>query len=348
MVDVNTSRYPLRLLKLSNFTAFEDVELDISAPINVLVGANGTGKTHILKVLYSACVASQEKNPREFSFERKLVENFLPDKSSISRLVRRKRGGGLCSIEIQSSVGRLKSRFSSKAHDVTSFSSNMRNTEQLEAAYIPVKEMLANAPGFLSTFRHRELHFEGVYADIITKAYLPPIKGRPDAQREKLLDILKKPLGGTVTQKGEVFYLDGGKKGTLEFSLVAEGIRKLCLLWLLIQNGTFSKGSVLFWDEPEANLNPSLIRVIVSVLFKLQKVGVQIYVATHDYTVLKWFHLLQEKAGSVRYHALGRVDKEVVINSTDDYFRIKPNTIAETFDILYDEAIKKERGIINK
>lgn len=48
------------------------------------------------------------------------------------------------------------------------------------------------------------------------------------------------------------------KKGNSrqEFNLVAEGIRKMVLLWQLVKNGTLEKGSVLFWDESEANINP--------------------------------------------------------------------------------------------
>ena len=39
-------------LKLKNFTVFEDVSFDFCGGINVLVGANGTGKSHVLKALY--------------------------------------------------------------------------------------------------------------------------------------------------------------------------------------------------------------------------------------------------------------------------------------------------------
>ena len=44
----------------------------------------------------------------------------------------------------------------------------------------------------------------------------------------------------------------------IEFTLLAEGLRKLGLLWLLIRNGSLKPGAVLFWDEPETNLNPKL------------------------------------------------------------------------------------------
>ena len=48
----------LTRLELENFTAFESLDLELSPGINVFVGANGTGKTHILKVCYAACDVS--------------------------------------------------------------------------------------------------------------------------------------------------------------------------------------------------------------------------------------------------------------------------------------------------
>ena len=39
----------------------------------------------------------------------------------------------------------------------------------------------------------------------------------------------------------------------MDFSLEAEGLRKLGLIWKLIRNGLLEKGTVLLWDEPEAN-----------------------------------------------------------------------------------------------
>ena len=40
-------------LRLQNFTAFQDTTFAFVPGINVLVGENGTGKTHVLKVLYA-------------------------------------------------------------------------------------------------------------------------------------------------------------------------------------------------------------------------------------------------------------------------------------------------------
>ena len=67
----------------------------------------------------------------------------------------------------------------------------------------------------------------------------------------------------------------------VEFTLLAEGMRKLGLLCLLVRNGTLPGGSVLFWDEPEENLNPQLFTVAIDVLLKLQRAGVQVLMTTH-------------------------------------------------------------------
>ena len=56
-------------------------------------------------------------------------------------------------------------------------------------------------------------------------------------------------------------------------------IRKLGLLWLLIQNGTLRNGSLLLWDEPETNLNPKLFGILMDVLLELQRSGVQVLLA---------------------------------------------------------------------
>jgi hypothetical protein len=54
--------------------------------------------------------------------------------------------------------------------------------------------------------------------------------------------------------------------GRLEMPLVAEGLRKLGMIAHLIANGTLLENGYLFWDEPEANLNPTLIRRIASTI----------------------------------------------------------------------------------
>ena len=50
----------LTRVELECFTAFSEIGLDLSRGINVLVGPNGTGKTHLLKVCYAGVRCLQE------------------------------------------------------------------------------------------------------------------------------------------------------------------------------------------------------------------------------------------------------------------------------------------------
>ena len=120
---------------------------------------------------------------------------------------------------------------------------------------------------------------------------------------KKLLKSLQTAIEGKVKAQNKEFFLQSNR-GSLEFSLVAEGVRKLGLLWLLIQNGTLLEGSVLFWDEPETNLNPKLFELTISILLELQRMGVQIFIATHDYIILKELDLQKKKNDEIAFHTL--------------------------------------------
>ena len=75
---------PLKRIEAANFTVFEDISIDFCKGLNVFIGENGMGKTHILKLLYAACWASKH----DVSFSQKSTMLFRPDQSNIGRLVR--------------------------------------------------------------------------------------------------------------------------------------------------------------------------------------------------------------------------------------------------------------------
>ena len=325
-------------IRLSNFTAFRELDFKPSPGINVLIGANGTGKTHLMKTAYAACHVSKTSD----SFAEKLVRVFLPSGRRIGRLARRQQGHARCRARIQrgsaeidiSFTGRTRVPKSAKVVGIKAWAQN-----PVDSIYIPVKEMLANAPGFRSLYTQREIHFEEIYSDIVDRAYLPVQVGRPDAVRRQLIHTLRDAMDGTVVTRGEEFFLK--QRGELEFTLLAEGIRKLGLLYLLIQNGSLSQGSVLFWDEPETNLNPRLFRSVVSILLELQRLGVQVFLATHDYVILKEFDLQSREEDDIAYHSMHHDKSEVVHNTAHQYLLINNNAIGETFDDLYRRELER-------
>ena len=334
----------LTKVQLECFTAFSKLELDLSPGINVLVGANGTGKSHLMKVCYAACDACKKNIP----FAEKLVQVFLPSGRVLGRLVKRQPGSSQAVIRVFRGRLRLHSSFSNHATSTSSAKTQRSRgwrDDPVESVYIPVKEMLSNAPGFRSLYAAREIHFEEIYTDILDRAYVPILRGPMEPQRKHLLAILQNAIEGKVTVKNEEFFRRN-RQGNLEFSLLAEGMRKLALLWLLIQNGTLQSGSVLLWDEPETNLNPKLFGTLMDVLLELQRTGVQVFLATHDYVILKELDLRKEDQDHVVFHSLYReADKgEIRCRTTHSYLDIDPNAIADTFDDLYDREIERSLG----
>lgn len=104
-------------------------------------------------------------------------------------------------------------------------------------------------------------------------------------------------MGGTVREEGGRFYLKVPGGGKYEMPLVAEGMRKLAMLARLIANGTLFESGFLFWDEPEANLNPRVIRHVASTISQLAKSGVQVFVGTHSLYLMKELEILKRNGG---------------------------------------------------
>jgi AAA15 family ATPase/GTPase len=339
-------------IKFEKFTAFESLEVKFSPGINIFVGENGTGKTHILKAAYAACDISKS----QVEFAEKINNVFYPSGKQIGRLVKRSSSSSKGFVEVTRKIGekpihlRLSlSNHTTKADSATVSGSTKWMENPLEAAYIPVKDMMANAPGFRSLYEIREIHFEEIYVDILSKAFVPLLKGPTDKQRKELLKNLQDAMNGKVVAKNEEFFLKS-ERGELEFTLLAEGFRKLGLLWLLIQNGTLLNGSVLFWDEPETNLNPKLMKSVVAILLELQRTGVQIFLSTHDYVILKEFDLQSEEDDKILFHSLFRNQQsgEIELSSTSNYPDISPNAIDDTFGTIVDREIAKSMERLGK
>ena len=145
----------LERITFEKFTAFEKLDIEFSPGINVFIGENGTGKTHILKAAYATCDIAKSKE----SFAEKINNVFYPSGKQIGRLVKRSAKSGKGTVEVsrrleQKSI-KLRMTFSNHTDSpenavVSGFKA--WTEEPLEAAYIPVKDMMANAPGFRSLY----------------------------------------------------------------------------------------------------------------------------------------------------------------------------------------------------
>lgn len=270
---------------------------------------------------------------------------FRPDQSSIGRLVNRNRQGtNITEVVVESDTSKIEMTFSTKTKkwdaEVKSEEKWEKQMADLTSIFIPAKEILANAWNLDAAVKMGNVEFDDTYLDIIAAAKVDISRGMDTAARKKYLDVLQKISSGKVALHEDRFYLKPGNQAKLEFNLVAEGLRKIALLWQLIKNGTLERGSVLFWDEPEANINPKYIPVLAELLIMLEKEGVQIFVSTHDYFLSKYIEVKRESETNVQYISLYK-DKNGVIQKeiADGFELLENNEIMETFRRLYKEEV---------
>lgn len=302
---------------------FEDITIPFNKGLNVLIGENGVGKTHIMKLAYAACQASKH----DVSFSQKTTMLFRPDQSSIGRLVNRnKNGNNTAKVSVESDTAKIGMLFSTKTKkwdaEIKTEEKWEKQMSDLTSVFIPAKEILSNA------------------WNLDAAAKIDISRGVDSNVRKKYLEILRKISSGKVTVHEDRFYLKPGTQAKLEFNLVAEGLRKIALLWQLIKNGTLEKGSVLFWDEPEANINPKYIPVLAELLIMLEREEVQIFVSAHDYFLSKYIEVKRKEDSNVQYISLYKGEENKIQCEIEKEFELlEHNAIMDTFRELYREEI---------
>jgi len=314
-------------LNLANFTVFADDSIEFSPGLNVVIGENGTGKSHLLKLGYVVTHVAhafgkaqrQTKDEMGRQLADKLVSVFRPE--SLGRLVSRKQGRNRCTV-----AATLPSD-GSQCRIAFSFATNSKTEVRLESmpagfppagpVFLPTREMVSVFPGFAAAYRSRELEFDETYYDLALALEDLPLRGKRPDKVATLIGRLEDLMDGKVTVENGRFYLkpDTPGAGRLEMALVAEGIRKIAMLAYLLINGWLRDKATLFWDEPETNLNPRLIRHVATTLLALAKQGVQVVITTHSLFLLREIEIgmatVEFKRVPTRFIALAPGDEEV-------------------------------------
>ncbi len=325
-------------LTIHDFSAFEDASLEFSPGINVFIGQNATGKSHLLKVLYAVCKSHEAVSP-PVALRDKLAGVFQPEERQIGRLVRRRVGRGHADVTLKRTGG---GRISFRLTTLGRLTTQVRGWPARPGAslFLPSREVLAMYEGFISAFTRRELSFDETYYDACVAMSAAPLRGPPAADARPLLAMLRELLGGRVILTGNRFYVRQAV-GTLEAHLVAEGHRKIASLMHLITNGSLARQGFLFWDEPEANLNPHLIRSVVDVLLRLAKAKIQVFVASHDYLLTQRLSLVAETqhGAPIRFFGFSRTAAEgpVRVDQGDTLLDIADNPILREYARYYED-----------
>lgn len=342
----------LQSAKFQSFTTVPNAEWRFAAGLNVIVGENGVGKSHVLKAIYALLKVQSGKSVDtskamlEKAYADKLVGVMRPE--SIGRLVKRKQGRDRCEITLEMKAAPKSSgiAFATNAKSQVEVTKVPRERLDLPPVYLPTRELVTLCPWFVPLFDNYHLEFEETWRDTVSLLGAPSVKGPREKKVALLLAPLEEAMGGKVsvdTQTGR-FYLQV-PSGRMEMPLVAEGIRKLAMLARLISTGVLLEQGYLFWDEPETNLNPKLIKTLAQSILHLANAGIQIFIATHSLFLLRELDILTTektfKKTPCRYFSLKRVADTVMLEQGDRVDDLQ--TL-----VLLDEALEQSDRFLNE
>ena len=321
-------------LTLQNFTAFTDQTLEFVPGINVLIGENGTGKTHIMKALYAWQMARHlAETTASYKYDAVFAQTYGVE--SVEELLRTKNRGAVVSGKYADWDWSF--RFQSGAFT----GGGGRSTSR--PVFIPATEMMAHARNMNGILRDYA-DFDRTYFDFLAMVTAEPM-GERSTELLEHIRMLKELVPGDVEWNPEeqrFFLSEKGRR--LPYALVAEGVRKVTALYRLVEMNWISPGRVLFWDEPEVNLNPRWMDEIIETLVRLAESGVQIFLATHSYVILKQIDLTlraQLTPGrdgvQARFFSLHKERGVSKATWADDFSELDPNPILDQYDQMLAE-----------
>ena len=329
----------LESIRVEDFTAFPNAELRFVQGLNVIVGENGSGKTHLLKLPYAVMALSAEEGrksqgrpPTKAHLQTRLAEKlkgvFRPER--LGRLARRHKGRSRSEVEIELTERGTSIRFNFASQNDSQVVIDRSPTRWCNKppVLLPTRELLTIYPGFVSVYDSYRVEFEETWRDTCLLLGAPTVRGPRERTAARLLTPLEKQIGGRVVlERNERFYLKPSGAGNMEMPLVAEGWRKLAMLARLIATGSLLDKGCLFWDEPESNLNPRLIREVAKAILGICQAGIQVVAATHSLFFLREFEVLlrrEFKGVQQRYFALRRGEDGVEVSQGDHVDDVDP------------------------
>ena len=274
-IDEQAQEYRSKLVRQQDFKPIKIQKLELNrlyalpqlamefGQLNLFLGKNGAGKTTLLKVLH--CIASDKP-------QQNLQQHFA-----------------LSAIE-QANIAAFLQSYQQQWQWNSTTDQSHRGTTLFEPVFIPDKCLLSLYLAIIT--------LPNEYSPIDRETCQKLLRNSPDKQpsnrQQNLLECFEQHYKGSESvernrkssPRNEFSYkLANGE--TIPLEQGAEGVKKLQLLRLLLENHSITRESVLLIDEAEANLHPAFVRQFVQILAALAAKGVQIFIASHSYFVLK-------------------------------------------------------------
>jgi len=320
----------IKKVTIKRFTIFNDFELELCKGINLIIGDNGIGKTHLLKIIY--CLSKLDNT----------IINTVSEPDFASNLKEAMNNTISSAFDIGNEYS--KNTLNYAEFLLQHYTVPYPTPDQQHIVFIPAKEMLSHAKGLLSmkTKYGDNMPFDSTLLDIIEKAQAWKLT-QPPPIAKNITPTLEKIIGGVVEVNDDgSFWLSKSNGTVIPFSMEAEGFKQFGLLWQLIMNESITQNSLVIWDEPENSINPENIPPLVESMLELQRHGVQIVAATHSYNFVRYFDILRKKNDSVMHLCLYKTDDgNICYSSAENFMDLVPNPVESAGERLYKDAIRK-------
>jgi energy-coupling factor transporter ATP-binding protein EcfA2 len=214
----------LKSLNIKNFTVFADASIEFSTGLNVIIGDNATGKSHLLKLGYS--VMHQLSRPDKMRHGKntladKLSGVFKPN--SVGHLNRYGSGRQRTQITVAMDLPDTETfqfSFAKNSRTEVTIDQTISQTLSIQTpVFIPSREVLTLHPEMTALYEERFMTIDETHYDLCKALNLPKLRKLPSALND-IIQPLEAELGGKVRMdKMGHFYLDIPKRGKVEMSL---------------------------------------------------------------------------------------------------------------------------------
>lgn len=286
----------IRKLYVSNLGAIPQLEYDHLGGINLVIGPNQSGKTFLLKALFAALKTIESyKRGKENRTDKEILSEKLYwtfQSSELGGIV--KKGESSLSFSMTSEKGeQFAYSIGHKTTKQASVDTNTFEPRSSNSIFIPAKEVLSIKDIILESKEDQNFGFEEPYYDLV-KALNRTQKGKNYKAFSDARELVSGMVGGRLEyneDRKEWQFRDNSRR-IYEISTTSEGVKKLSILDLLLGNHYLDNHSVIIIDEIEANLHPSLITKLLETILLLADSGVQFFIASHSYFVIKRLYIM--------------------------------------------------------
>jgi len=268
------------------------------ANINLFIGANGTGKSMALKALYAA-IKSIEQHGR--GMEQRTIKELVANKlhwtfqtDNLGLIVRK----GMQELSFKMQSDKDESLAFSFGVTTSKKIVNLTSTfakREANSVFIPAKEVLSLKDNIEESRsdKYNAFGFDDTYFDL-ARALTPRIKGKNYKSFANASTKLGEAINGRIEydDRNKQWTFSGNDIGTIPIALTSEGVKKISIIDVLLGNHYLTPDSVIIIDEPESSLHPRLVSAFMDIVCELSLLGIQFFIASHSYFVIKKLYLL--------------------------------------------------------